>query len=275
MIKAVFFDIDGTLVDHYACEGGMVPESTVLSLRALRSKGVKLFVATGRVPSMVDFLEEIFPFDGFVTLNGQLVVTRDGAVLHRMAHDKGDIRRLVEIVKQKKFPCLIIEEEESFSVVESEVIREHFEWLRLPVPEVYDLSRLETHDVLQFLAYIPPEDCSLLDPLEHVEITGAGGEIFDVIPKGGGKEVGIAAAAAHYGVAREEVMVFGDGDNDARMVAWAGTGIAMGNGVEVTKQAAAYVTADVSDGGVQKALLHFGLLSPADLEQARRQGAAQ
>ena len=45
-IKACFFDIDGTLIDH---EGGSVmPQSTKESLCALREKGVKLFVATVR-----------------------------------------------------------------------------------------------------------------------------------------------------------------------------------------------------------------------------------
>lgn len=272
MIKIVFFDVDGTLIDHSPAGGGKIPESTVLSLHALRAKGIKLFVATGRIPSMVSFLEDIFPFDGFVTLNGQLVLEQDGTVLHRMAHHPEDIRRLVQIVRRENFPCLIIEEHDSFCVAPSEIIREHFaDWLGLPVPEIYDLSRLDTHDVLQFLAYIPPEDRRLLDPLEHIEITSAGGEIYDVIPQGGGKEVGIAAAAAYYGIAQDEVMVFGDGDNDARMMAWAGTGVALGNGMETTKRAADYVTADVGDAGIQKALLHFGLLTPADLEAAARE----
>ena len=69
MVKAVFFDIDGTLLDHG--RGGVMPDSTKRSLHVLRDKGVKLFVATGRPRVMLSHIEQLFPFDGWVTLNGQ------------------------------------------------------------------------------------------------------------------------------------------------------------------------------------------------------------
>ena len=47
MIKAIFFDIDGTLLDHSPKGGGRIPPSTLRCLEALRKKGIKLFVATG------------------------------------------------------------------------------------------------------------------------------------------------------------------------------------------------------------------------------------
>lgn len=256
-IKACFFDIDGTLLDHG--HGGIMPPSTVESLHALREKGVKLFVATGRIPSMLGFLEGLFPFDGFVSLNGQLAVLRDGTVLRRFAHDPGDIRQLVGIVEKEKFPCLIIEEEESFCVDDSPTIVRHFIHEDLPAPGRYDVSRLESHPVLQFLVY-GPENLAHIACLPHIEPTSAGGDIQDIIPKGGGKEKGIEAAAAHFGITRDEVMVFGDGDNDQRMLRWARLGVAMGNGSPAAKAAASYITAPVGENGIRKALRHFGIL---------------
>lgn len=263
MIKAIFFDIDGTLLDSATKS---VPLSTQACLQALRNKGIKLFVATGRFPGMITFLEDIFPFDGFITLNGQLATDRSGKVLHRMAHDPDNIRTLVDLVHTHGFPSLIIEEDQCFYVAESQVIRDHFAWAGLPAPGPYDLSRLKEHPVLQFLAYIYPEDAGLLAPLKHVILTGSGHGICDVIPEAGGKEVGIAAVANHYGWSREEVMVFGDGDNDAQMLAWAGTGVAMGNAVPTTKESADYVTTPVGEDGIKNALLHFQVLSESDLE---------
>lgn len=264
MVKALFFDIDGTLIDPAT---GKIPASTLTSLACLRRKGIKLFVATGRIPAMVTFLEDLFPFDGFLTLNGQLGTTRDGTVLHRMAHHPEDIRKLVELVKADPFPCLIIEEKESFYVTPSPLIQQHFAWAKLPGPGAYDLSRLDQHPVLQFLAYIPfQEAVERLAPLEHIEITTAGGTILDVIPQGGGKEIGIQAVADYYGFTREEIMVFGDGNNDLRMLSWAGTSVALGNGTPAAKAAATYTTAPVGEDGVQKALLHFGLLEKSQIE---------
>ena len=44
------------------------------------------------------------------------------------------------------------------------------------------------------------------------------------------------------------------------MIRFAGIGVAMGNGEEQVKQQADYVTADVDDDGIAKALRHFGLI---------------
>ena len=45
MIKAVFLDVDGTLVSFRTHE---VPRSAVGALRAAHARGVRLFIATGR-----------------------------------------------------------------------------------------------------------------------------------------------------------------------------------------------------------------------------------
>ena len=81
-----------------------------------------------------------------------------------------------------------------------------------------------------------------------------------MIPKDGGKEIGIQAAMERYGLLPGEVIVFGDGENDMGMMALAGISVAMGNGEEQVKAMASYVTDTVEQGGVSKALRHFGLL---------------
>lgn len=262
MIQAAFFDIDGTLIDHE--HGSIVPASTLESLWALRRRGVKLFVATGRIPNMLGPIRALFDFDGFVTLNGQLVLDREGNVLHKMAHRPEAIRALMDVVKKEAFPCLVIEEQESFGVADDPVIRRHFDWLHLPVPPLYDIARLESHPVLQFLAYLPWEERDKLSPIPFIEPTCAGGDILDVLPEGGGKEVGIAATAAYYGFARKDILVFGDGKNDVRMLRWAGTGIALGNGDSEAKAAADYITSPIYEDGIQRALLHLGALEEKD-----------
>ena len=45
MIKAIFFDIDGTLVSYSTHE---VPQSAFDALYKLKEKGIRLFIATGR-----------------------------------------------------------------------------------------------------------------------------------------------------------------------------------------------------------------------------------
>ncbi len=271
MIQAAFFDIDGTLLDH--TDGKSVfPKSTAAALAALQRKGVKVFVSTGRAPAMLDSvrglspsIRELFPFDGFATFNGQLVLERDGTVIHRMSHDPENIRKLIPLAQKEQFPCFVLEEVESFPLTDHPSIRQHYQWMGIPFPPFYDAARLSQHPVIQFNIYMPLEKAvPLLAPLEGIEVTSSGGDILDVIPKGGGKETGLNAVIQHYGYQRENTIAFGDGINDIRMLQWAGTSVAMGNAPDSVKEAADFVTSAVSDNGIRNALLHLGILEKSD-----------
>lgn len=52
------------------------------------------------------------------------------------------------------------------------------------------------------------------------------------------KATGLAAVADHYGIARDQVLAFGDGNNDVPMLGWAGLGIAMSHASPNAKAAA-------------------------------------
>ena len=71
---------------------------------------------------------------------------------------------------------------------------------------------------------------------------------------------GIDKYIAGLGLTREEIMAIGDGENDMDMLKCAGIGVAMGNAKDHVKAVADYVTVDVDDDGVMKALKHFGVI---------------
>ena len=83
---------------------------------------------------------------------------------------------------------------------------------------------------------------------------------LDILPKGDAKADGIRATMELYGLTREEIIAFGDGDNDLSMFALAGTAVAMGNASDAVKSAADHVTDTVENDGACQALRHFGLL---------------
>lgn len=257
-IRAIFFDVDGTLVgkDH------RIPESTLQALHLAQENGVRLFVATGRLPSMADYLYDLFPFDGILALTGQYCRDRDGNLLHTMPLHKEDIRLLMEIQKTDPFPCLIAEKWKYFVACDyhTEQICEHFAQFNLPAPELYDINRIDEHDVYQLITYEPETSNPKLAPLQHIRITNAATFCHDVIPDVGGKHTGIRAVAAHYGITPEEIMVFGDGKNDVDMLRYAGFGVAMGNGCSEAKAAANYITDSVDENGIYNALHHFHVI---------------
>lgn len=74
------------------------------------------------------------------------------------------------------------------------------------------------------------------------------------------KATGMEVALKYFGCDRADCVAVGDGYNDLEMIEYAGTGIAMGNGVDSLKQLADYVTADIHDDGLYKAFKYAGLI---------------
>ena len=60
-----------------------------------------------------------------------------------------------------------------------------------------------------------------------------------------------------FGISRREVIAIGDNFNDQEMIEFAGCGIAMGNAPEEIKSIADYVTASNNEDGVSKALIEI------------------
>ena len=54
-------------------------------------------------------------------------------------------------------------------------------------------------------------------------------------------------------------MCIGDSENDLSMINYAGIGVAMGNGLDMVKEAADFVTDTNDNSGVAKAINHFVL----------------
>jgi Cof subfamily protein (haloacid dehalogenase superfamily) len=69
----------------------------------------------------------------------------------------------------------------------------------------------------------------------------------------------IANVAEWLGISRGQCLCVGDNSNDVSMIRWAGTGVAVSDGVPAAIEAADYVTEAASDCGVARALEHFGL----------------
>ena len=258
MIKAVFFDIDGTLISFRTHK---MPETALQALHALRQKGVKLFIATGRAPKSTDFLKEYFDFDGMVCFNGQYCFDRDG-VIYQNPLPAGAIRNAVPYMAKNDIACCFETLEKNvFNLVDQRVL----DLLALVgmahvVPECADVSNLNA-DVYQLTAYVSAEqEPDLMRLMPGCKAVRWYPTFVNVIGERSGKPVGIAKVCEKYGLGIDEIMAFGDGGNDVDMLRFAGTGIAMGNAAAGGKQAADYVTADIDDDGVFKALKHFDVI---------------
>ena len=73
MKKAVFFDIDGTLIDAAHGKPFMSP-AVREAMRELQRQGHLIFIATGRPYAFLNEEIRSFGFDGFVLMNGAAVL---------------------------------------------------------------------------------------------------------------------------------------------------------------------------------------------------------
>ena len=77
-VKAVFFDIDGTLVN----DRKSVLKSTKDAIKIVKEQGVLVGVATGRGPFFVKELMDDLDLDFAVTYNGQYIFTKRQSLVH-------------------------------------------------------------------------------------------------------------------------------------------------------------------------------------------------
>ena len=255
-IKAVFFDVDGTLLSHKLND---VPESTRRALRQLRARGVKTLVATGRHMTEYSLLPvSDIPFDGYLTLNGNLLLDANRRAYAGTPIDQGEMEVLAHIFQAKRIPFVLIGENGRYiNYVNDTVVRTQEE-TKGTIPE---LGSYGGEKVYQILAFVPEHQKKLLDDLlDECAVTSWNDTGIDIIPREGGKSAGIQKYLDDQGIDRSETMAFGDGENDMDMLRFAGVGVAMGNACDAVKAAADYVTDTVDNDGIEKALRHFGLI---------------
>jgi hydroxymethylpyrimidine pyrophosphatase-like HAD family hydrolase len=71
------------------------------------------------------------------------------------------------------------------------------------------------------------------------------------------KASGLRLVADELGLDAADVLAIGDGRNDIEMLQWAGRGVAMGQSIEVVREAADAVTGTVHDEGVATELARW------------------
>lgn len=256
MIKAAFFDIDGTMFSHTI---HAIPESTRNAVHLLREKGVKVFIATGRSLSETKRVPlGDMKFDGYVTLNGQICLDAAENILSEAPITGEDGEYLIDAFVNKKIPLAIVEKERIYiNYIDDSVIRAQ-KSVEIPL---LPLGEYQGAPIYQFIGYMNREETEkFAQKIPNCKITRWYDEGIDIISKDGGKANGIQKVLEVYGFTREETIAFGDSDNDMEMLEFAGIGVAMGNAVECVKEAADYVTTDIDQDGIWNACRHLGLI---------------
>lgn len=256
MRKIVFFDIDGTLLNHEKT----IPESTKRAISKLKEQEVYVAIATGRAPFMFEKIREELEIESYVSFNGQYVVF-EGEAIYKNPLDKRELSRLHHKAKSRKHPLVFLNERiMRADIPHHEMISEAMKSLKFFHPEMDDEFYLN-NDVYQSLIFST-------ENWQHEYTEEFGSFTFirwhqysmDVLPKGGSKAEGIKQLIQRLGFDLNDTYAFGDGLNDIEMLQTVGYGVAMGNSVEELKQHATFITKDVDKDGIEYGLKEIGLL---------------
>ena len=260
MTKAIFFDIDGTLVSF---KTHRIPASTREALKELHNKGIKIFIATGRPWCLIDNLDGL-DFNGYITVNGSYCFTADHQDIYKSCIPQEDIKRLINYHQTNPTPFVFVYDNEMFVTSVNDRVQAVSDLIEIPVPRVAPIEEALGKEVLQTMGYFTADEEKETDifdkVLTHCEPMRWYPLFADIIARGNSKSTGIDKVLDYYGIDLKDTMAFGDGGNDVPMLKHVATGVAMENAEEHVKAVADYVTTSVDEDSIANALKHFGLI---------------
>ena len=255
--KVVFFDVDGTLVNHEK----KIPADTLKALRELKESGVEPVIATGRAPYFLGPLLEQLEINSYVCLNGAYAVYK-GQPIFKRAIEKSSLEMIVKLAASHGH-SLVFQGESAFCANENNhpFITESVSSLKVALPG-YDPDFWLNNDIYQlFLCCESHEEALYASVKSDFQLIRWHEQAMDVLPLGGSKAQGISMMLKHLGLDSKDAAAFGDGLNDKEMLEYVGLGIAMGNSHPELLPFADFVTTHVDEKGIRNGLVKAGLLT--------------
>nr|WP_245335115.1 Cof-type HAD-IIB family hydrolase [Streptococcus oricebi] len=260
-----------------------VLKSTEQAIQNLKEQGILVGLATGRGPFFVQPFMEALDLDFAVTYNGQYVFSKD-RVISANPIDKQSLRAIIDYARAHKKEIALGTKDgvlgskimtfgmSRFSQRTSRFVPKkmtsyvshtfnRFVSKALPQQKA-DLLKLIQEPIYQVLMLASPEESQQIEEtFSHLKFTRSSPFAADIINQGVSKLEGIKRVGQEYGFTIDQVMAFGDSDNDLEMLSGVGLSIAMGNSTSQVKEIAKHTTSSNSQDGIHKALEHFGILA--------------
>lgn len=274
--RMLALDLDGTLFDSM----GNVPRANLDAVRRAQDAGMLVALCTGRglceSRPAIDALEHEGPL---ILAGGSLVSDPStGRTLHAALIEPALATQLVKQLQREGLPVLALLDPDPFTCDYVVVGREDdigdntrwwFEMIGAQIKYVDHAAAQDLHKTLRVGIVGPPRIMPAIEQsllarfgdrivVQHfMAVKQPGGEdihVLEVFAQGVTKWSGIQWVAAQHGIELHQVAAIGDHVNDLAMIEAAGCGIAMGNAVDVIRQAARCTTLSNDEAGVAMAI---------------------
>lgn len=274
-IKLIVTDLDGTFLNTNHVT---IPQENIDAFKRAHEMGVKVAIASGRTKILTDYIVEQLPFlDYLITSNG--AITYDMKTNKPVCSTLIDNQQSVEIFNILKDYNLIYEiyfdgkcymNNKSYSMFDAEHVPPHIHALLKdfikPVSDLQMLIDGQGIEKLNILSLSGEERIELEEKINKTcnvafassfpIVKGANGnlEMTDINATKGFAVKGLAEA---LNIGKENIMCFGDGENDCSMLSLADYSFAMANGSDYAKNTAKFMTDTNDNFGVAKAIKEY------------------
>lgn len=250
-IRLIAIDVDDTLLNS---KGEILP-STISAIKEAVSQGIKIVLCTGRpLVGISHFLQQLglFGDDQYViTYNGAVIETIAGRVIAKHLVDNDHYRQMTKFGQQHKIPFNVLDEDGTIYTADLDVnaITVVQAWensagilIRKPdeLPADFQITKglfVGNEKLLDAIEPLVKENFS-----QDLYVVRAARNFLELMHPGVNKGQALKDLATNLKFDAHEVMALGDEGNDIAMFDYAGTAISMGNGSDLAKKHADFVT---------------------------------
>lgn len=253
--KVVVVDVDGTLITS----DNHVTPITKEAIKKVKEKGILFGVATGRaVSSAMNMLKQYevdHLVDFLVCSNGvEIVDLKDNHSIITYPLTKDDLITITNYMKPCEVDYCLYDNGYLYTNNVSEIIHRISVFNNLK-PVICPIEELPLPQAQKIVFAIPQEKVDdvkehkkkINDPRYSCFFTQA--ELFEFVDYRVSKATGISAFLSERGLSMENVVTFGDAENDSDMLVKAGLGVAMANApLDIQAQADVVTKTNDEDG---------------------------
>ena len=262
-IKLIALDLDGTLNDDQK----QITPRTLAALLEAQRRGIRLALASAR-PSPGLFRERdilhMQEYGGILMSynGGRIVDAATGKVLFETAMERSLAKDVLRRLEQLPVTP-ILDDGVRFYVTDPEGYKVAYECQnnQMTCQQVDNLADFLCFSPVKILMSVLPEQLKAVQEQiaawlpDELWVVQTAPFYLEIIPRSIHKGQGICDICRVLGIGTEEVVAFGDAENDIPMLKQAGTGVAMGNAPPAVKSAADLVTLSNNDDGIAFALV--------------------
>lgn len=260
MYKAVFSDIDGTLLTS----SHQVTPDTRRKILELEKTGIPFVLVSARMPEgIIKIQEQIGNHGPIVCYSGGLILDPEGEILYSRQISLSLAIEIKEVLG-REYPGLccntygygkcVVDDDQNLWVRREEAITA-LKALTGNLPKWF----AKDGGIHKFLVMGEPEEIGsaavrLKAAYPQVNIALSTPSYLEIMDREVRKSEGVRILCDYYGITPAEAVAIGDGQNDIDMLKAAGCSYAMGNAPKEVRESAGHVTLDHDHEGLLAAL---------------------